>query len=98
MTVITKQILSANTKTMINEKTQSEQETSTKQESVEGCSGATRSVLSFSIVMPDGSKIHGLTRKEAGDCLIWAPWNSYIDPPIPCANNTALNLLDFLCK
>ena len=56
-----------------------------------------KSNVLFSIILPDGTKHGAMTRREALDCMVWMPYGSRIDPPVPTGNETALRLLDYLC-
>lgn len=52
----------------------------------------------FSLLLPDGRRYDGLTRRQVKDILPWMPAGTRCDPPLPPGNPSALNLLDSICK
>lgn len=52
----------------------------------------------FGILLPDGRRIGGMTRRQVIDCLPWMPVGAIPDPQLPSGNPVALNLLDALCR
>jgi len=55
-------------------------------------------MTTYSITLPNGEHIDGLTRRQARQCLPWMPPGSSIAPPPPPASGPGLDLLDALCR